>query len=54
MIKGIGGCWGYGIRDQFASDLGIINYAEKKMDEVMEPFHVQYEKRMEYLRQQVV
>jgi hypothetical protein len=49
-IKGIGGCWGYGTND-ISQQLLKTNEIG---DDVAEPFFIQYERRMEYLRRKMI
>ena len=53
IIQGIGGCWGHEKRDQY-DHLVSRGIDEGDPYRNMEPFFIQYEKRMEYVRQEMV
>lgn len=50
VIRGVGGCWGQGVNDCNYS----VEPSPGKEGALVEPFYVQYEKRMEYLRRILV
>ena len=49
IITGIGGSWGLGIRDGLAGNAKVDNDNDQ-----LDPFYIQYEKRMEFVRRQLV
>ena len=55
-IKGIGGSWGIGSQDSFplsSNDIIQIQELNNGHGDSTEPFMIQYEKRMEFMRQKM-
>ena len=55
-IKGIGGSWGIGIQDTYQleqEDLVRIQEINDDHGDSTEPFMIQYEKRMEFMRRRM-
>lgn len=56
FIRGIGGSWGQGTRDEFEKEHQqlLVKVQNSKSSDFVEPFFIQYEKRMEFLRRKMV